>query len=460
VTMERHATALRSLALALVLLASWPAAARAVDLQDPGAQWLPRSDGAEWVYAWSNSSYSPAPRLERYQLTGRDGTFFRVSWQEVGLRADQSPAAGSADFRHTDAGLVNVNYSATPPPQQFPPLCASATQCGNSVVGSYFLTIWGSRSPALVEPLVKGARWTSVGGASSEVAGTNHYRGRERVVVPAFPGGVLAAKVQSVVTQTGAIGDPFGSGVRTVWWVYGVGPVRILFRHTGGETSLAELQSTTLAALPLPSDENLMPLNEGTRATFRWRNDRHMRRWSHQRFSVVRALNNSARVDVVDRRGPIDVRASYVFASRLSGVTNLTAVIRRASTRADFPRLGPRGGAEGRRRFVTPFDLMVYGFNPVLPAYPAPGQSWRSSRETRDWEVYGVTGVSRLIGRQRVRTPAGRFRATAVRTTLQQRGFRFGSGTRTSWFAPGVGLVRLVFRHADGSTSTVERIRR
>ncbi len=31
-----------------------------------------------------------------------------------------------------------------------------------------------------------------------------------------------------------------GSGVRTVWWVYGVGPVRIAFEHTGGETSFAQ----------------------------------------------------------------------------------------------------------------------------------------------------------------------------------------------------------------------------
>ena len=48
--------------------------------------------------------------------------------------------------------------------------------------------------------------------------------------MPAFPGGVDAAKVESDVTQAGALGDPFGSGVRTVWWVYGVGPVKILFQ--------------------------------------------------------------------------------------------------------------------------------------------------------------------------------------------------------------------------------------
>jgi len=38
---------------------------------------------------------------------------------------------------------------------------------------------------------------------------------------------------------------------------------------------------------------------------------------------------------------------------------------------------------------------------------------------------------------------------------LSQPGFKFGSGTRTSWFAPGKGLVKLVFHHGDGSVSTV-----
>jgi hypothetical protein len=34
-------------------------------------------------------------------------------------------------------------------------------------------------------------------------------------------------------------------------------------------------------------------------------------------------------------------------------------------------------------------------------------------------------------------------------------GFKFGSGTRTMWFALDIGLVKLVFRHGDGSVSTV-----
>jgi hypothetical protein len=362
------------------------------------------------------------------------------------------------DFRTTDVGLVNLNYQSTPAPRQFPLLCTSSTQCGNSLAGTLFLSIWGTRSPVVAEPLVKGTTWTSTGGAANDVAATNRYLGHERISVPAFPGGVDTAKIESVVSQVGALGDPFGSGVRTVWWAYGVGPVRIMFEHTGGESSFSQLEATTLKPLALPSDLNLMPLKVGTAARFRWRNDRHMPRWSRQRFEVVGLVNNSARVNVTDLSGPIDVAGSYTFTSRLGGLTNLSTVFRRATTTQRLPILGPKNGPEGRRRFVTPYDLMTYGFGPVLPAYAVRGQTWRSATESRDFRVNGVSGVSTVLKNKTVHTPAGRFRnTTVVRTKLRQSGHRFGSGSRTSYFAPDIGLVKLTFRHLDGSTSTVER---
>ena len=55
--------------------------------------------------------------------------------------------------------------------------------------------------------------------------------------------------------------------------------------------------------------------------------------------------------------------------------------------------------------------------------------------------------------------PAGTFNALVVRSTLTQDGYKYGSGARTSWFAPNKGLVKLVFRHADGSVSTVQLLR-
>jgi hypothetical protein len=451
----------RSFATALVVLAAWPAAASAVDLDDPATQWLPRSDGATWTYQWSNSAFASVPRTETYSLSTRSGRWFRLNFSESGLRPDQDPAAGTMDFFTTDVGLVNLNYSSTPSPRNFPILCASAIACGNSIAGPLFLTIWGTRSPVLAEPLVKGTTWTSTGGASNDVAATNRYLGHERVVTPAFPAGVDAAKIESTVTQAGALGDPFGSGLRTVWWVYGVGPVRILFQHTGGETSFAQLSATTLAPRPLPSDANLLPLKTGDVARLRWRNDKHMKKWSEQRFEVSGVVNNTARVNVTDVSGPLDVVGSYAFTSRLAGTTAISSVFRRvvAAASVKLPRLGPKNGPEGRRRFVTPYDLMTFGYNPVLPAYAFKGQTWRSDANSRDFQVNGVTGVTTVLGQRIVRVPSGRYKAIAVRSTLRQNGHRFGSGSRTSYFAPDVGLVKLTFRHDDGSTSTVERTR-
>ena len=92
------------------------------------------------------------------------------------------------------------------------------------------MLIWGTRSPVLAEPLLRGTRWSSLGGADNDVASDNRYAGHERVIVPAFPQRRSTRPRSSrEITQAGALGDPFGSGVRTVWWVRGVGPVKIEF---------------------------------------------------------------------------------------------------------------------------------------------------------------------------------------------------------------------------------------
>jgi hypothetical protein len=447
-------TARRVVTVVVLGLLASPAPASAQGLEDPADQWLPRADGAAWTYAWSNSAYSPAPRTEVYTLQARVDTTFRLRWLEPNPPPQSLASAGTMDFQHTEGGLVNLNYQSTPPPVQFPILCAIASECGNSMAGALYLAIWGTRAPVVAEPLLRGTRWSATGGAGNDVASSNRYSGRERVTVPAFPGGIEAAKVESQVTQGGAIGDPFGSGIRTVWWVRGVGPVRIEFRHAGGELSRADLQSTSLSPKPLPSDVNLLPLNRGDRAVFRWRNSRHMKKWSRQQFDVMQVVNNTAQVDVKHLSGPVVVVGSYLFATRLSGVTMLSGTLK-AATRSKLPRLGPRGD---RRQLFTPYDLMTFGFGPVVPIDAQKGETWRSSRDGRDWKLYRVTGVSKVIGTgTKVRTPAGTFRTTVVRTTLTQQGHRFGSGTRTSYFAAGRGLVKLTFRHRDGSVSLVER---
>lgn len=169
--------------------------------------------------------------------------------------------------------------------------------------------------------------------------------------------------------------------------------------------------------------------------------------------------NQSARADVKHISGPIRVVGSYGFALRTDGLTNIWGATRAASL-AKFPVLGPRFlPAPQRRHFFTPYDLMIFGMNPILSAYPQQGETWGAKQPSRDFSVFGVTGSTTIVGTQRVKVPAGSFTALVLRSTLNQAGYPFGSGTRTSYFVAGKGLVKLVFRHNDRSTSTVELLK-
>jgi len=149
----------------------------------------------------------------------------------------------------------------------------------------------------------------------------------------------------------------------------------------------------------------------------------------------------------------------YGFTTRADGVTNLWATTKSATV-SPLPPLGPSTLPKNRRRnFATPFDMMVFGFNPLIPAYPVAGSSWSAKVPSRDFSVFGVTGTTTVVGVRPVKVPAGTFKALVVRSKLRQKGFPFGSGTRTVWLEPTKGLVKLVFEHGDGSVSTVDRLR-
>jgi hypothetical protein len=426
--------------------------------------WLPHPADATWTYVWTDTVYQPTPTKETVSVKEQKGEEFTLAWttEDQGNSGDAAVSVGTVSFRQTLSGLFNTDWSSTAPPAAFPILCARLSPCGNSLASTYYNVIWGSRAPVLAGPLVDGARWSSTGGAQSEVGSTSDYVGVENVSVPAFPMPVAAAKVRTEITQAGAIGDPYGSGVRTIWWVYGVGPVKIVFEHAGGvgaPVSTSVLQSTNQLPKPPPPDDDYFPLRKGLAATYRWTNDRYLTRPVVERFAVDDVVNASARFSVKSVSGPMRVAGAYGFTSRLDGVTNIWGLTK-ASSLAPLPKLGPRSLPPGKRRhFFTPFDLMTFGFNPVLPAYPQQGATWTAVASGRDYSIYGVTGKAVVVGRQTVAVPAGRFRAIAVRAVLNQPGFPFGSGTRTTWFAPGRGLVKLVFRHGDGSTSRVDLIR-
>ena len=430
----------------------------------PIQSWLPHDAAATWTYQWTDSVYNTTPTKEAVTVKSASGPNFTLAWttDKQGNDAAAPVSVGTVDFQETTRGLVNTNWSSNQPPTNFPILCAQIAQCGNSLASTYYNIIWGSRAPLLVEPLLKGTEWASSGGFQNDVTSDTTYIGTERITVPAFPSPVTAAKVQSQITQAGAIGDPYGSGVRTVWWVYGVGPVKVDFQHAGSSAPLTEavLATTNLTPLAPPPDPNYFPLKQGATMKYSFTNTKHLKKPSVSLFTVDQVSNGSARVSVKNVSGPIKLAGAYGFTLRSDGVTNLWAATQSA-TKLRFPALGPANAPKSQRRhFITPFDLLIYGFNPIVPPYGATGASWSAIVPSRDYSLFGVTGTANVLGTQTVKVPAGTFaNALVVRTTLKQAGFAYGTGTRTCWFAPNKGLVKLVFKHADGSVSTVQLLR-
>jgi hypothetical protein len=444
-------------ALAVVALLGFAAPTAHAD------DWLPHPAGAHWQYVWKDSVYNPAGTTENVVVQKQTGASFTLAWADSN---DQPPSANSSGltcppfadigvmtFQDSNAGLINTDWNSCPPPPQMPILCPT-TSCANSLSSTLYNVIWGNRVPVISEPLLQGTSWNATGGASNDVSSTSRYLGMRLVKVPAFPKGVLAAEVRTDIAQAGALGDPYGSGVRWTWWVYGVGPVRVVFQHEGGSNAPvtnAYLMLTNLKPLTERSDPDYFPLTLGLKNTYKWTNPKHLRQPEIEQTSVAAVANRSARIDVKSVSGPIRAAGQYGFTVRLDGVTNLWGSDSAASL-ATFPKLGHN------RHFFTPFDLMTYGFNPLLPAYPSTGSSWHSGN-ARDLQVFGVKGTTKIVGVRRVHVPAGSFSALEVRSVLTQPGYPFGSGVRTMWFAAGRGLVKLVFQHRDGSTSLVQLLK-
>jgi hypothetical protein len=428
------------------------------------SDWLPHPSDASWVYQWTDSAYNTTPTKEKVTVQSQKGASFVLAWTtaDLGNSADAPTSIGTVSFQDTNSGLVNTDWTSNAPPPNFPILCSAVAQCGNSLASTYYSIIWGERVPTLAEPLLKDLSWAATGGTGNDIGSTNSYVGTEKITVPAFKDPVVAAKVRSDITQAGALGDPYGSGVRTVWWVYGVGPVKVTFDHAGGRNppvTTAVLQSTTLTPKDPPNDTNYFPLVKGKKATYRWTNTKHLKQPVVETATVAAVANGSAQLSVVSDSGPIKMQGAYGYTARLDGVINIWGTTKSASV-LTMPKLGPSALPESKRRhFITPYDLMNYGFNPVVPAYAQIGDSWTGGASGRDFQIYGVTGTTKLAGIQTVTVPAGTFKALVVASTLNQKGFPFGSGTRTMWFAPGRGLVKLVFRHGDGSTSQVELLK-
>jgi hypothetical protein len=440
---------------AALLVAAAPAAAD---------DWWPHPANAQWQYLWSDNVYNPSGTVENVVVQQQHGLSFTLAWADsqnqpppagaTSIACPQNADTGTMSFQDTGSGLINTNWNSCPPPPDMPILCASPANCPNSLSSALYNVIWGNRVPVLSEPLLQGTTWNATGAADNSVASSSQYLGVQLVKAPAFPNGVRAAVVRTNIAQSGALGDPYGSGVRTTWWVYGVGPVRVTFEHTGGSSAPvtnAYLLSTNLKPLPPPGDEDYFPLRPGLTGTYQWTNKKHLKQPEIESVSVAAVVNRSAQISVKSISGPLRVVGQYGFDDRIDGVTNIWGATS-AATLVKLPRLGHN------RHFLTPIDLMVFGYNPLLPEYPQAGAGWGSGNAA-DFQTFGVTGRTRIIGVRKVRVPAGTFSALEVQSVLTQRGYPFGSGVRTCWFAAGRGLVKLVFAHRDHSVSVVQLLK-
>ena len=216
-----------------------------------------------------------------------------------------------------------------------------------------------------------------------------------------------AAKIWSQITQAGALGDPYGSGIRTTWWVYGVGPVKVVFDHAGGAVTTAKLMQTNLHPQPAPPDVNYFPLSGHQTATYRWTNPRYLKTPVVEQFTIDAAANGAARFAAKSISGPIKVAALYGYSSGAAGLVNLWGSTKAASI-ATLPKLGPSSlPAKKRRHFFTPFDLMNFGYGPIFPAYPHAGDEleWGSERARvravrRDRPVARARGFRRCMCRR------------------------------------------------------------
>lgn len=420
--------------------------------------WLPHDANATWTYQWTDSVYNTTPTNEKVTVQSTNGNAFTLAWTTDGLGNPSSAVSstGTISMQETSSGIdvVSPYWSSNAPPSNFPFLCSTVGPCPNSLASTYYNVVWGSIAHVLPEPLLHGTTWTGTGGDTT-IQASSSYVGTEKVTVPAFPNGVLAAKVRSDIAQAGALGDPYGSGIRTTWWVYGVGPVKVVFQHDGGPVTTFTLQSTNEKPEMPPSDVNWFPMQQGLKGTYRWTNAKHLKKPEVESFVLDQVANNSARATVNCVSGPIKCSGLYYLTQRTDGLSSIESYVKAASL-AKFPPLGPKSAPPSQRRhFFTPFDLMVYGLNPIIGEYPARGQTWSVAPNGRDFAVFGAAAKTTVLGVHRVKVPAGTFNALEVKTVLKQAGFPFGSGTRISWFAPGRGLVKLVFSHGDGSTSLV-----
>lgn len=115
----------------------------------------------------------------------------------------------------------------------------------------------------------------------------------------------------------------------------------------------------------------------------------------------------------------------------------------------------------GQMVFPLPLQMLFdFAFVPqqLLPAQWHVGDSWTGSGY---WAGTTYTGTTTVVSDTAAVVAAGTTYTGCLQLHTEVTGFvSFGVGTRDVWLAPGVGVVKLVYHHADGSVTTGELVRR
>ena len=231
--------------------------------------WWPHPDDATWTYAVDGQPLQPDLTKEKVTVKGQKGKAFTLTWttKDQGNSGDSPLSFGDMAFQETTAGLINTGWASNPPPPDFPILCPQIGGCNNSLASTMYYLIWGSRSPVLAVAAPAGDDVAGHGRRAERRVEHVELRRDARRQGSCVPDGSSPRRCEPRSTQAGALGDPYGSGVRTVWWVFGVGPVKMTFEHAGGAdapVTTSELQATNLTREGAARRRELLPAHEGT----------------------------------------------------------------------------------------------------------------------------------------------------------------------------------------------------
>jgi hypothetical protein len=137
--------------------------------------------------------------------------------------------------------------------------------------------------------------------------------------------------------------------------------------------------------------------------------------------------------------GMLGERQVHTITGR-DGVGRLDCVVYQIEAGSTIQRLWMRAEKDGVKHYRTqlgelgPVELDDAAVHYVLPA--TPGRTW----QYEEMGVLPVTYDGTIVGVESVEVPAGRFRCVKVRIVGTHEKVRMVE--RTSWYAPGVGLVK------------------